>query len=49
MTHWGGTQSIFSAAMGSLPPVDTTVRGSDILLRVVDWLFANQDRPCIAL
>ena len=35
--------------MGSLPPADTKVRGSDILLRVVDWLCADQDRPCIAL
>ena len=45
----GGAQSIFSDAMGFLPPADTTVRGLDILLRVVDWLCANRDRPCVAI
>ena len=33
--------------MGSLPPVDTTVRGSVILLRVVDWICASRNRPCV--
>ena len=44
----GGAQSIFSAVTGSLPPLDTTVRGSVILLQVVDWLCANRSRPCVA-
>ena len=35
--------------MGSLPPADTAVQGSEILLRVGDWLHDNQDRPCIAM
>ena len=45
----GGAQSIFSAAMGSLPPLDTSVRGSVILSQVVDWLCANRSRPCLAV
>ena len=47
--HLGGRRSIFSAAMGSLPLADTTVRRSEILIRVADWHCDNHDRTSIAV
>ena len=34
-----GAQSIFLAVLGSLPPADTTVLATDILLMVAEWLY----------
>ena len=45
----GGDQSIFSAALGSPPPTDNAVMGTDILLIVVEWLNDNRDLPCITI